>query len=169
MPVKVGSFLCGMLLTCTGSSPKADGLFSNMRTLSATDPPGSILRKGAPGCILEDLSDICCFCSGVSSGWGAEGISFLRLFLLLNCSNKNAEGSSPHGLDDILSESLSNKLLPMEVKLLGLTPPNAILCFASSNLFLIERMLVSGSLTAPKSSNKLGICICSLFGLDTAN
>jgi len=105
----------------------------------------------------SDLSLMCCFCWGVSSGWGAAGTSIRRLFLRRNCSKRKAEGSSPHG------EPSKRLLDPMAAKLFGRTPPSlagndkAILCFASSILFLICMMLVSGSFGVPNSSKKLGI------------
>ena len=165
VPDNWGSRLWGTR-TWIGSTPKAEGLFSNMRTRSATEPPGLppgyILRRG----VLR--SEMCCFCSGVSSGWGAEGISIRLLFRRRNCSNRKEEGSSPQGL--------SKMLLPMDPKLLGLTPPSragsdkAILCFASSNLRLISRNFAS--LTNPDSSKRLGMgecCPWSLVVFDTAN
>ena len=139
-----------------------EGDFSNISTRSATLPLGSSLLGScwmleAPVIPSADRSLMCCFCWGVSSGWGAPGTSMRRLFLLRNCSKRNADGFSPHG-------DPSKRLLdPIELKLLGLTPPSlagkdkAILCFASSILFLICMMLASGSLGAPNSSKKFGI------------
>jgi len=159
VPVNWGSFLCGG----TRTSPNIDGDFSNISTRSATLPLGSSLRGSCwmldmePDIPCSDLSLMCCFCWGVSSGWGAAGTSIRRLFLLRNCSKRKAEGSSPQG------EPSKRFLEPMAVKLFGRTPPSlagndkAILCFASSILFLICMMLVSGSFGAPNSSKKFGI------------
>ena len=86
------------------------------------------------------------------------GTSVLLLFLLLNCSSRNAEGSSPQG-----ERSKREPAVPMEWKLLGLIPPSlagkdkAIRCFASSILFRIPMRLASGSRGIPSSSKKLGI------------
>merc|ERR1719336_305844 len=167
VPDSCGSLRCGTR-TCTGSTPKAEGLFSNMRTRSATEPPGlewpaPIMRRPSswpvswPELARAELrSEMCCFCSAVSSGCGALGISIRRLFRRRNCSNRKEEGSSPQGL--------SKRLLPMFPKLLGLTPPSlagrdsAILCLASSNFRLISRNLAS--LTDPNSLKRFGMGAC---------
>ena len=103
-----------------------------------------------------------CRCSGVSSGCGALGTSILRLFLLLNCSSRKAEGSSPHGESELGSRSNSERW-PRLAKLLGRTPPSragsdsAIRCLASSNLRRILLILASWSRTPPNWSNRFGI------------
>ena len=157
VPESCGSRLCGTERTATGSTPKAEGDFSNMRTRSATEPPGlepSMRRSPGPMGTLRSL--MCCFCSGVSSGCGALGI--MRLLRLLNCSRRKELGSSPQGESNI-------RMLP---KLLGLTPPSlagsdkAILCLASSNLRLISTNLAS--LTVPNSLKRLGMGACWSLG-----